>query len=82
MTLRNETSCILEILSENLEPNATLEISEKIFNNLEIHSSIGSSVITTEHGRRIIRNKGKLFAKESKIKDKDNMKIIVLSFAN
>ena len=49
------------------------------FNTLDIHSEIGSAVITTEYCTRSIKNYGRIVAKEAKKKDSHGMKIIVVT---
>lgn len=48
MTITNKTSVTLEILGTKLKPNESQEYTEMMFNTLDIHSEIGSCVITTE----------------------------------
>ena len=50
-----------------------------MFNTLDIHSEIGSCVITTEYGQRSFRNYGKLVAKEGRKKNENGMKNILVS---
>ena len=47
MTVTNKTSVALEILGGSLKPNESREYTEMMFNTLDIHSEIGSCVITT-----------------------------------
>lgn len=50
-----------------------------MFNVLDIHSEIGSCVITTEYGQRSFRNFGKLVAKEDREKNEHSIKNILVS---
>ena len=79
MTVTNKTSVTLEILGEELKPNEFREYTEMMFNALDIHSEIGSCVITTEYAQRSFRNYGKLVAKEGRKKDKYGTKNILVS---
>ena len=78
MTVTNKTSVTLVILGGNLEPNQSQEYSEMGFNILNIHSEIGSCVITTEYGERSFKNFGKLVAKEGRKKNEHGMKNILV----
>lgn len=69
MTVTNKTSVALEILGGSLKPNESREYTEMMFNTLDIHSEIGSCVITTEYGQRSFRNYGKLVAREGRKKN-------------
>jgi hypothetical protein len=79
MTVTNKTSVTLEILGGSLKPNESREYTEMMFNTLDIHSEIGSCVITTEYGQRSFRNYGKLVAKEGRKKNEHGMKNIIVS---
>jgi len=79
MTVTNKTAVTLEILGGSLEPNQSREYTEMMFNTLDIHSEIGSCVITTEYGKRCFRNFGKLVAKEGRKKNERGMKNIIVS---
>ena len=79
MTITNKTSVTLEILGGKLKPNESREYTEKAFNTLDIHSEIGSCVITTEYSERSFRNYGKLVAKEGIEKNEYGMKNILVS---
>lgn len=79
MTVINRSSVNIEILGRILEPNKSGEFLEMMFNTLDIHSDIGSCVITTEYGKRYFRNFGKLQAKEGRKKNKDGMKNILVT---
>ena len=79
MTITNKTSVTLEILGTKLKPNESQEYTEMMFNTLDIHSEIGSCVITTEYSQRSFKNYGKLVAKEGKEKNKNGMKNIIVS---
>lgn len=79
MTITNKTSVTLEILGTKLKPNESQEYTEMMFNTLDIHSEIGSCVITTEYSQRSFKNYGKLVAKEGKEKNKHGMKNIIVS---
>lgn len=79
MTVTNKTSVALEILGWSLKPNESREYTEMMFNTLDIHSEIGSCVITTEYGQRSFRNYGKLVAKEDRKKNEHGMKNIIVS---
>ncbi len=78
MTVKNKTSVSLYILGKNLEPNETREYPELVLNTLNIHSEIGSCVITTVFDRRILKNFGKLFAVEGGSLDIDGMRTILV----
>ena len=78
MTVTNKTSVTLEILGGKLQPNTSAEYSEMMFNTLDIHSEIGSCVITTEYGKRSFKNYGKLFAEEGHEKNEHGMKNILV----
>ena len=82
MTVTNKTTVTLFILSRGLKTNETGEYSEMMFNTLDIHSDIGSCVITTEYGKRSFKNYGRLVAKEGRKKNKDGMKNILIKEAN
>lgn len=79
MTVINKSPVTLEILGGNLNPNESREYTEMMFNTLNIHSEIGSCVITTEYGERSFRNYGKLFAKEGEEENEDGIKNILVS---
>ena len=79
MTITNKASVSIEILGRILVPNESEEFLEMMFNTLDIHSDIGSCVITTEYGKRYFRNFGKLQAKEGRKKNKDGMKNILVT---
>lgn len=79
MTVTNKASVTLEILGGTLEPNESREYPEMMFNTLNIHSEIGSCVITTEYEKRSFRNYGKLIAKEGRKKNEHGMKNILVS---
>lgn len=78
MTVKNKTSVTLYILGTNLEPNETREYQELVLNTLNIHSDIGSCVITTVFDRRILKNFGKLFAVEGEDIDRDGMRNVLV----
>ena len=79
MTVTNKTSVALEILGGILKPNESQEYTEMMFNTLNIHSEIGSCVITTEYGQRSFSNHGKIKAKEGRKKNEYGMKNIIVS---
>ena len=79
MTVTNKTSVTLEILGEELKPNESREYTEMMFNTLDIHSEIGSCVITTEYSQRSFKNYGKLVAKEGRKKNEHGMYNILIS---
>ena len=64
MTVINKSTVTVYIHGIGLKPNEFKDYPEMKFNTLNIHSDIGSCVITTEYGRRMITNYGKLFANE------------------
>ena len=78
MTVTNKTSVTLEILGRILKPNQTKEYPEMMFSTLDIHSEIGSCIITTKYAERHFKNSGKLVAKEGNKKDKYGMKNILV----
>ena len=82
LTVINKTSVTLVILGKDLEPNQSQEYTEKMFNTLDIHSEIGSCVITTEYDKRSFRNFGKLLAKEGSMKNEHGMKNILVCSTN
>ena len=83
MTVKNETAVTLKALGKEILPKESAEFSEMMFNTLDIHSDIGSIIITTEYSKRNFENFGKLFAIESKVKDDNGMrKIIVMEIKN
>lgn len=82
MTVTNKTSVALEILGGILNPGESQEYTEMMFNTLDIHSSVGSCVITTEYGKRSFSNYGKLVAKEGRMKNERGMKNIIVSSIN
>ncbi len=79
MTVINKTTVALEIMGGILAPNESREYTEMMFNTLDIHSEIGSCVITTEYSQRSFRNFGKLVAKEGCQKNDNGMKNIIVS---
>jgi len=79
MTVTNKTSVTLVILGKNLEPNQSRQYPEMMFGTLNIHSEIGSCVITTEYGNRSFMNFGKLVAKEGRKKIDGKKNILVHS---
>ena len=78
MIITNKTNVDLEIFGCKLKPNASTKCAEAIFNTVDVHSDIGSIVITTEHSKRSFQNFGKLFAKEGGKKDRDGLKEIFI----
>lgn len=78
MLVTNKTNVDIVILGGILKPNQSHEYTEMMFNTLDIHSEIGSSVITTEYGNRSIKNYGKLVAKEGRKKNEHGMKNIIV----
>ena len=79
MKVTNKTAVTLEILGGTLEPQESREYREMMFNTLDIHSEIGSCVVTTEYGIRSFRNFGKLVGKEGHRKNEYGMKDILIS---
>lgn len=79
MTVKNITSVTLEILGRGLYPNESQEYPETMFPTLDIHSEIGSCVITTENGKKKFRNFGRLVAAESYQKNRIGMRDILIS---
>lgn len=79
MLVTNNTSVNIEIYGGILKPKESGEYTEFGFNTLDIHSEIGSSVITTEYCRRSIKNYGKIVAKEGRKKDEHGMKNIIVT---
>ena len=82
MTVTNKTTVALEIMGEVLNPNESREYTEMMFNTLNVHSEIGSCVITTEYAVRSFRNYGKLKAEEGTEKNEHGMKEIIISSAD
>jgi hypothetical protein len=81
MTITNNTHIDLYISGKVLNPNETCEFSESMFNTLNIHSDIGSCVITTEYGKRSFKYFGNLKAKEISQKNSDGMKDIIVYYS-
>lgn len=79
MLVTNKTSVDVVIHGGTLKPKESKEYTEMGFNTLDIHSEIGSSVITTEYGTRNIKNYGKLVAKEGRKKNEHGMKNIIVT---
>lgn len=79
MTVTNKTTVALKILGGSLKPNESREYPEMMFNTLDIHSEIGSCVITTEYGQRRFKTYSKLVAKEGRKRNKHGMKDIIVS---
>lgn len=79
MLVTNKTNVDLVILGGIVKPNQSHEYTEMGFNTLDIHSEIGSSVITTEYCKRSIKNYGKLVAKEGCKKNEQGMKNIIVT---
>ena len=78
MTVINKSSVTVDIYGISIKPHEVKEYPEMTFNTLNIHSDIGSCVITTEHGRRSIKNYGKLSARELDSKNSNGTKDIFL----
>lgn len=55
------------------------DISENIFDTINIHCNAGSSEITCEYGKRYIKNYGNLYAEETDILDNNGLKRIVVN---
>ena len=53
-----------------------------MFNTLNVHSEIGSCIITTEYGKRSFKNFGKLKAREGRKKNEHGMKNVLISYSN
>jgi len=79
MLVTNKTNVNIEIYGGTLKPKESGEYTERGFNTLDIHSEIGSCVITTEYCIRSIKNYGKLIAKEGRKKDEHGMKNIIVT---
>lgn len=79
MLVTNKTSVDIVIHGGTLKPKESKEYTEMGFNTLDIHSDIGSTVITTEYGTRNIKNYGKLVAKEGRKKNEHGMKNIIVT---
>lgn len=82
MTVTNKTTVALEIMGEVLKPNESREYPEMMFNTLNVHSEIGSCVITKGYAVRSFRNYGKLKAEEGTEKNEHGMKEIIISSAD
>lgn len=78
MTVINKSSVTVDIYGISLKPNQSKEYTERTFNTLNIHSDIGSCVITTEYGKRSIKNYGNLSARESDSIKPNGSKVIVI----
>ena len=78
MTVINKSSVTVDIYDISLKPNQDKEFTEMTFNTLNIHSDIGSCVITSEYGRRSIKSYGKLSAKESDTMNPNGSKNIII----
>lgn len=80
MLIENRTTVILKIRGVLLEPDESMEYREKgVTDKLQIRSEIGSCTITTEYDKRIIRNDGKLVAKEGNNNDWRGMRNIIVT---
>lgn len=79
MIVTNNTSMNIVVSDGILKPKETRAYTEMMFDTLNIHSEIGSCVITTEYGERSIRNYGRLVAKEGRKKDENGMKNIIVT---
>lgn len=79
MLVTNKTSVDIVVSGGILKPKETREYIEMGFNTLNIHSEIGSAVITTEYCTRSIKNYGRIVAKEARKKDNHGMKIIIVT---
>lgn len=79
MTIRNQTTVPLTILGQTLEAKKSGEFMEHCFDTIEIKSKLGKCIITSEYGKRSIRNYGKIKARQEKnSKDPDGSKAIVV----
>lgn len=54
------------------------DISEHIFDTINLHCNVGSSVITCEYGKRYIENYGNLYTEETDLLDDNGSKRIVI----
>lgn len=80
MVIENRTTVTLKIRGIFLEPDESMEYVEKgTFDTLNIHSDIGSCTIITDYNQRIIKNDGKLVAKEGSEKDWRGLQNIVVT---
>ncbi len=78
MVIENQTKCNIYIDCKVTEPGIRRYVTEHIFNTVDIHSDIGSAVITTEYYQRIFLTYGKMFLIESNELDSNGHKIIVV----
>lgn len=79
MLIENKTSVTLDIMGKTIEPGKSMEFGESMFNDLSIHSDIGSCSIVTEYCKRYIKNYGDLVAKEGSKKNERGMKNIIIT---
>lgn len=80
MIILNKSTATLKIRGTEVPPDDSFETTEMIFNTVDIHSDIGSVVISTEYSIRYIEAFGKLIAFESEQlpMDKQGLKQIVV----
>jgi len=80
MIILNKSTATLNISGTKVPPDDAFETTEMMFNTVDIHSDIGSVVITTEYSTRYFEAFGKLIAFESDYlpKDKQGLKQIVV----
>ena len=78
MQVINKTAHPLKILGGTLRPNAARSYDLKTFDSLHISCKIGRCIIITENGKRRIRNRGKLEAREGSKTDENGRKVILV----
>ena len=79
MIIVNQSGAELTINSNKVAPVEEYDITEMMFNTVNIHSDIGSVEITTEYGKRSFECFGQLRAYESDyLKDKGGLAQIIV----
>ncbi len=78
MRIYNDLNSPLFIEDRWIKHGDYIDITEHIFDTINIHSDIGSAEITCEYGERFIENFGKLVAREDNKLDSNNRKCIIV----
>ncbi len=80
MTITNKTTVTLYIEGTvPLLPNNSCKEPDTMLESLNIHSEIGSCIITTEYTKRSFRNFGKLVAEEGCEKNDNGRTDVIIS---
>ena len=79
MRIYNDSNSPLFIEDRWIKHGDYIDISEHIFDTINIHCNAGSSEITCEYGKRYIKNYGNLYAEETDILDNNGLKRIVVN---